>query len=157
MLFEGKDDFYNWTWFFFDVIVNGICCTFAAAGNLISLMVLYRLKKPKSTVYLLTTLTVVNILFLVYITISRVIPGACLAAEYPECHNTIFQGFWISWPLGCMTQTAGTLLIVAITCDRYLAVRYPVQAITWNMPREDKASDFWNPDGCSNFQCPEIL
>ena len=138
MSFGLGDEFYNKTWFLFDVIFNGICCTFGVVGNLISLFVLYRLKEHKSTVYLLATLAVMDTLFLLYITISRVIPGACLAAGYPEYHIAIFEGFWISWPLGCIAQTAGTWLIVAITCDRYLAVHFPFRAVTWNIPKKIK-------------------
>ena len=137
-MFTLQDDFYTKTWFLFDVVFNGVCCLFGIVGNLISLKVLYRLKDHKSTVYLLTALAVVDLLFLLYITVSRVIPGACLAAGYPDCHTAIFQGFWISWPLGCMVQTAGTWLIVAITCDRYIAVRFPFKAIAWNMPKKIK-------------------
>ena len=128
--------FYTETWFLFDVVLNGICCVFGIVGNLISLVVLYRMKEQKSTVYLLFSLGVVDALFLVNTMISRVIPGACLVAEYPECHSAIFAGLWISWSLGSMVHTAGTWLIVAITCERYLAVCYPLRAIAWNMPKK---------------------
>ena len=129
---------YTKTWFLFDVVLNGICCVFGIAGNLISLVVLYRMKEQKSTVYLLFSLGVVDALFLVNTMISRVIPGACLVAEYSECHSAIFAGLWISWSLGSMVHTAGTWLIVAITCERYLAVCYPFRAIAWNMPKKIK-------------------
>ena len=37
-----------------------------------------------------------------------------------------------------MFQTAGTLLTVAITCDRYLVVRFPLKAMAWNIPKKIK-------------------
>ena len=138
MLSEIEGEFHTKTWFLFDVAFNGICCAFGIVGNSISLVVLRQLKDHKSTVYLLATLAVTDILFLIYITVSRVIPGACLAAGYPQCYISINRGFWISWSLGCMAQTAGTWIIVAITCDRYLAVCFPLKAIAWNMPKKIK-------------------
>ena len=129
-----EDDFYTNTWFVFNVL-SGLCCTFGIIGHLISSVVLYRMKEQKSTVYLLFTLSIVDVLFLVYILTSKLL---CLVAGYPEYHDAIFRGFWIIWPLGGMAHTAGTWLIVAITCDRYLVVHFPLKKICWNMPKKLK-------------------
>ena len=138
MLSKIESEFYIKIWLIFDVVFNGICSVFGIVGNLISLVVLRRLKDCKSTVYLLAILAVTDMVFLIYITVSHVIPGACLVAGYPQCYISIFRGFWISWPLGCTSQTAGTLLTVAITCDRYLTVRFPFKAIAWSMQKKIK-------------------
>ena len=138
MKFDEEGEIYSRTWFIFDVVLSGILSGFGIAGNLMSLIVLCKVKDRSSTVYLLTTLAVVDTLFLVYIVVSRVIPGACLVSGYPDCNTVLSEGLWISWPLGCMAQTAGTWLIVAITCDRYLAVRFPFKKMIWSSSNQIK-------------------
>ena len=132
------DEYFTGTWFFFEVILNGILCTFGMVGNLISLIVLRRMKKNTSNVFLLFTLALVDMLILMDIIVSHVIPGTCKATGNADCCITIQQGFWIHWPLGTAAHTAGTWLIVAITCDRYLAVWFPFKVTAWNMPKKTK-------------------
>lgn len=116
-------------------IVQKILCplvvVFGIVGNAITVAVLTRPSMRSSTSIYLTVLSLCDTIYLLFAFLLSL-------RHYPPVLNSLyylaFEQLFAS-RMANVASNAGVCVIVTFTVERYLAIRYPLQTMTWNTPR----------------------
>lgn len=119
-------------------IISGLVCIFGIVGNVLSLAVLRRLalKTGKSTsTILLSTLAMCDILVLGSFFVLKAMPGLCSYRGLCLGLFDVYMTYAIyGWACVTLFHCVSTWLTVLLSIHRYIAVCYPLRAVTWGSP-----------------------
>jgi len=128
-----------------DVFIVGLLCLIGFVGNSLTFVILRGDRDKNSTTnWLLQTLAVVDIVYLVACLLIQ--PVKAIHDLYPETQSrrgSAWGAFHITfthlepyiWPLASIAQTVTVWVVVLVTVDRYIAICMPLRSKIRTLPR----------------------
>jgi len=128
-----------------DVCIVGLLCLIGFVGNSLTFVILRGDRDKNSTTnWLLQTLAVVDIVYLVACVLIqpvKAIHDLCPETEWRR--GSAWSGFHVTfthlepyiWPLASIAQTVTVWVVVLVTVDRYIAICMPLRSKIRTLPR----------------------
>lgn len=116
------------------VVCTGLLCLFGFIGNVLALVALCKESHKSSNVYLLSALCVADWFMLVSLFNGVVLIrfSTYFDLDYYLLSWDANTAIRVIWVFGCIIQTCAIWLVVAVTCDRFVAVCWPLRRRTLN-------------------------
>ena len=113
----------------FENVMVPLTCMLGLVGNTLSALVVFQKDNRRVTCYFyMGALAVTDSIAMTVIVIYWLLIDVTQLAIPYDTHSLICSVFW---PIASISSMSGTYIIIAMTFDRLIAVKWPLKSLTW--------------------------